>query len=96
VVGSKCGSIFVNLAFKRWLLRLLGKDMYWELGQAQPVTEISSHDVEGERMRVLMKTFDVHKRKFSKGHRNVKIDLPEPFEDFNMDDRVVGGQITIP
>jgi hypothetical protein len=70
--------------------------MYQELDQVQPVTKISSHDAEGERMRVLMKRFDVHKRKFAKGHRDIKLDLPEPFQDLDMDNRVVGGQITIP
>jgi hypothetical protein len=69
--------------------------MYQELDQAQLVTKISSHDAEGERMRTLMRRFDVHKRKFMKGHRDIKIDLPAPFEDLDMDNRVVGGQITI-
>lgn len=95
LIGNKCGSIFINLAFKKWLRDLLGKDIYQILDQAQLVTKIRSHDAEGERMRVLMKRFDVHKRKFAKGHRDIKIDLPEPFEDLDKDNIVVGGQITI-
>lgn len=46
-------------------------------------------------MRVLMKNFDVHKKKFAKGHRDIKIDLPEPFENLNKENIVIGGQITI-
>jgi hypothetical protein len=95
LIGSKCGSIFVNLAFKKWLRALLGEDICQVLDQAQLVTKISSHDAEGERMRVLMKNFDVHKRKFAKGHRDIKMDLPEPFENLDKDNIVVGGQITI-
>jgi len=65
------------------------------LDQSQVVSNISSHDAEGERMRVLMKRFDIHKKKFAKGHRDIKIDLPEPFEDLNKENIVIGGQITI-
>ncbi|KAH7342511.1 hypothetical protein BKA65DRAFT_504250 [Rhexocercosporidium sp. MPI-PUGE-AT-0058] len=93
--GAKCGSIFINLAFKTWLRNLIGHRLYQELDQAQPVDRISSHDAEGERMRALMKTFNLYKRKFQKGHRDIKIDLPEPFENLDLDNRVVGGQITI-
>jgi hypothetical protein len=95
MIGFKCGSIFINLAFKKWLKCLLGEETYQILDQAQVVSNISSHDAEGERMRVLMKNFDVHKRKFAKGHRSIKIDLPEPFENLNKENIVVGGQITI-
>ncbi|KAH6724439.1 hypothetical protein DL95DRAFT_464978 [Leptodontidium sp. 2 PMI_412] len=93
--GEKCGSIFINLAFKTWLRKLIGPRLYQELDQAQLVDKISSHDAEGERMRALMKKFNVYKRKFEKGHRDIKIDLPEPFENLDLDTRVVGGQITI-
>lgn len=93
--GEKCGSIFINLAFKKWLRELIGPENYQQLDQAQLVEKISSHDAEGERMRTLMKSFDIFKRKFVQGHRDIKIDLPEPLENLNLDNRVVGGQITI-
>lgn len=94
-IGDKCGAIFINLAFKEWLRDLIGEDKYQELDQSELVHKISSHDSEGERMRELMKRFDVHKRRFERGHRDIKIDLPEPYENLDMDTRVIGGQITI-
>ncbi len=69
--------------------------MYRELDQGQHSDRIGSHDSEGERMRELMKSFDVFKRKFVKGHRDIKIDLPEPYDNLNLDTRVIGGQIII-
>jgi len=95
VTGAKCGSIFINLAFKMWLKNLLGERRYQELDEGQMHYKISSHDAEAERMRDLISKFDVHKRKFKRGYRDIKIDLPEPFENLNLDDRVSGGQITI-
>jgi hypothetical protein len=95
IIGAKCGSIFINLAFKVWLRNLLGETNYQELDQGQMNYKISSHDAEAERMRDLISKFDVHKRKFMRGYRDIKIDLPEPFENLNLDNRVSGGQITI-
>jgi hypothetical protein len=96
LIGFIGGAVLIDLAFMKWLRKLLGEDLYQKLDQAQPVSRISSHDAEGERMRVLLRRFDVHKRKFANGHRDIKIDLPDPFQDLYMDNRVVGGQITIP
>jgi hypothetical protein len=95
LLGDKCGSIFINLAFKRWLRELVGESIYQKLDQGQLSHKISSHDAEGERMRILMKSFDALKRKFKRGHRDMKMDLPAPFHNLNLDSRVVGGEITI-
>ena len=46
-------------------------------------------------MRLLMKNFDVYKRKFVRGHRDIKLDLPEPFENLTLEGKVKGGQIII-
>jgi hypothetical protein len=94
-IGSICGSVFVNLAFKKWLRQLLGADIYKELDQTQLASKIHSRDAEGERMRALMKRFDIQKLKFRKGQRDIKIDLPEPFENLDIENKVIGGQITI-
>ncbi|KUJ18836.1 uncharacterized protein LY89DRAFT_717366 [Mollisia scopiformis] len=104
--GKKCGSIFINLKFKEWLKWHLGEELYQELDQAeeseqeqgQRTTKISSHDSEGMRMRELMKRFDIQKRRFRNDpdKEPILINLPEPFEDLNLDDRVWGGQVTIP
>jgi hypothetical protein len=95
LIGYPCGSIFIDMAFKRWLKDLLGEGNYRELDQGQLAHKISSHDTEGGRMRKLMKDFNIHKRKFKKDQRDIQMDLPEPLHNLAMDNRVVGGEITI-
>lgn len=106
--GKKCGSIFINLAFKRWLQWHLGEDIYQELDQTTEAagqqdrglqaTKISSHDSEGEHMRELMKRFEVLKRQFKHDpdREPILLLLPAPFEDLDVDGKVWGGQVTIP
>ncbi|KAN0071932.1 hypothetical protein V8E54_009661 [Elaphomyces granulatus] len=93
--GSKCGSIFVDLAFKKWLRDILGDKYYQRLDPSQLDSKIGSHHVEGQRMRELMQGFDKHKRKFNRDHRDIKMDLPYPLHNLNKDNKVVGGEITI-
>jgi hypothetical protein len=95
-IGRKCGSLFVNLAFKRWLKDLLGNELYQDLDQGQISYKISSHDTEGERMRNLMKAFEIRKQRFTVGSRDIRLDLPEPLHNLSLPDRVNCGRITIP
>lgn len=46
-------------------------------------------------MRELMKRFEIQKKGFTANSRDIKLDLPEPFENLNISG-VVGGEITIP
>jgi len=46
-------------------------------------------------MRELMQGFDKYKRKFNRGHHDIKMDLPHPLDNLNKDNMVVGGEITI-
>ncbi len=46
-------------------------------------------------MRTLMKEFEKHKKLFTTDGRDIRIDLPEPFEDLDMPGRVDSGQLTI-
>lgn len=59
------------------------------------MNEISSINTEGESMRLLMKRFNVSKYNFSRDYRDIKLDLPAPFDNFDLGDRVVDGEITI-
>ncbi|KAI9776338.1 MAG: hypothetical protein M1839_000418 [Geoglossum umbratile] len=93
--GHRCGSIFIDLAFKKWLRDLLGEKNYQKLDQAQLAHKISSHHTEGKQMRQLMKGFNTLKFKFRKDQRDMKMDLPDPLHNLDMDNRVVGGEITI-
>jgi hypothetical protein len=57
--------------------------------------KISSHATEGKEMRELMKLFGGYKRKFSKDHRDIKMDLPEPLDDLTVGTKLLGGELTI-
>jgi hypothetical protein len=65
------------------------------LGPAQAHGKITSFDREGEEMHQLMKDFNILKRKFRKGHRDMKMTLPKPLENLDLHNRVEGGEITI-
>ena len=93
--GDKCGSIFINLAFKKWLRDLLGEELYQLIDQTQPLTKIRSHDAEGEGMRKLMKKFDVLKKSFAKGHKSMTLDLPAPLMNLDLENRVKSGELKI-
>lgn len=94
LIGSKCGSIFIDLAFKTWLKDLLG-NKYQELDETELVHKIKSHYREGPQMREVMDNFNTFKLRFHKDHRDMRMDLPAPLDNLNMDNRVEGGQITI-
>lgn len=46
-------------------------------------------------MRALMKEFDIKKRQFTSDFRDIRLDLPEPLENLNLEGRVRGGEIKI-
>ncbi|KAK0125658.1 hypothetical protein ONS95_000339 [Cadophora gregata] len=93
--AARCGSIFIDMAFKRWLSRLLGPELYSQLDGGHLLERIGSHGREGARIRYLMRHFEEYKQKFRHGHRAIHLDLPEPFENLHIDGRVDSGQITI-
>jgi hypothetical protein len=96
LLGEKCGAIFINIAFKKWLRGLIGPEWYHELDPTKLSDKITSRDAEGEMMRSLMSKFEAKKKAF-KGveSRAMHIDLPESFHDLRVDNRVKECQITI-
>ena len=96
IPGAKCGAIFINLAFKKWLRSLIGAERYHQLDPTKLSDKITSHDAEGEVMRKLMSDFEAWKKAF-KGpeSRQMYIDLPESFHDLRVDGRVKECQVTI-
>ena len=46
-------------------------------------------------MRELMKSFNILKKKFKKGHSDMPMTLPKPLHNLNMHNKVDGGQIMI-
>jgi hypothetical protein len=95
LIGFKCGSVFIDLAFKDWLRDLLGEDNYLKLDPTQARGKITSFDREGEQMRKLMGMFNILKRNFKKGYGDKHMTLPEPLNNLNMHNKVDLGQITI-
>jgi hypothetical protein len=95
-VGKKCGSIYIDRAFKRWLKGLIGKDNYEKLDPNNNVGRISSHYVEGQLMRQLMKRFDSSKQDFSRTFHDIKMTLPGPeLKNLHIPGRVNQGEIII-
>jgi hypothetical protein len=83
------------LEFKKWLLNLIGEDNYQKLDPHTRKLKFGSHDIEGGRMRALMKDFDIKKRQFTEDFRDIRLDLPEPLDNLNLEGRVRGGEIKI-
>jgi hypothetical protein len=51
--------------------------------------------METEEMRKLMKQFDNHKKKFKSDYRSMRVDLPGPLQNLDINGRVRSGEITI-
>jgi hypothetical protein len=94
--GDKCGSIYIDLAFKAWLRNLIGEDNYQLLDPNADFKKISSHTTEGKEIRELMTRFNLLKQLFKQDNRDRRLDLPYPLNDLNLDNKVNHGEITIP
>jgi hypothetical protein len=95
-IGAKCGSVYIDMAFKQWLRQLLGDENYQKLDPTDVSQMVSSHTVQGIQMRDIMKKFDVYKRKFHKGYDDeIKLELPEELEDLNIEGKVLDGELKI-
>jgi len=94
-VGRKCGSIFIDKAFKKWLKEKLGEH-YRELDPDHD-GEIKSHAIEGPRMQALMKDFIAAKEAFgSQEQTEIRIHLPQPLDTLNEPERGINyGVFTI-
>ncbi|KAF2115771.1 hypothetical protein BDV96DRAFT_574453 [Lophiotrema nucula] len=94
--GHRCGSIFINIEFKRWLRRLIGDKYYSQLDPQLAANKISSHSTEGRAMRELMAAFDEHKVGFEGNNGQIfQMDLPNPLHNLNIPGIVDLGQITL-
>lgn len=94
-LGASCGSVFIDTAFKRWLLRIIGPEKYTQLDPYYSGNKIYAHSPESGEMRELIKRFEVQKKLFSRSTRDVKIDLPGPLSGLDIVGRVREGELTI-
>jgi hypothetical protein len=91
--GRKCGSIFIDQAFKQWL-RLLLTDRYYL--QLDPDADLNNvYGVERQEIREIMSEFDTIKKSFEQESGDMFLDLPKPLNNLTLEGRVDGGQITI-
>jgi hypothetical protein len=94
VVGSKCGSAYIDAHFKQWLSDVLGEGYYKKLDPESRCSGISTTSEDG-RMRYVSKQFDAYKKKFSSKSPPMKIDFPEPLKNINIPGKVNQGELTI-
>jgi hypothetical protein len=91
--GGRCGSIFIDQAFKQWLRRLLTDEFYLQL---DPQADFNNmYGIECETIREIMKKFDIIKKDFRQDGEDEFLDLPKPLNNLTLPGRVDGGQITI-
>lgn len=95
ISGDKCGSAFIDTAFKRWLRDTIGVEKYAELDPANARQRISPHSAESGSMRELIKRFEIKKRGFSNESGDIRLDLPAPLSNFSMEGRVREGELLI-
>ena len=94
--GRKCGSIFINQEFKRWMRWLLGDEEYRKLDPNFDINRNATHASETPAMRALMKKFDALKKNFTPNSREVRLTLPPPLQNLSIPNRVDQGLIIIP
>ncbi|KAF2827326.1 actin-like ATPase domain-containing protein, partial [Ophiobolus disseminans] len=93
--GGKCGSIFINRAFLKWLRSELGESYYRELDPNLDIDKDAFHASESPAMRYLMQEFDERKQTFDRDSGDFRLDLPEPLADLTIDGVVNQGEITV-
>jgi hypothetical protein len=91
---DKCGSTYIDRAFKVWLRKILGKERYSKL---DPLCgeRVTAHTSEGAKMRVVMSEFDRHKRAFKGEEGVMKIGLPSPLNNISVHGHINQGLLSI-
>ncbi|KAJ8111356.1 hypothetical protein OPT61_g6033 [Boeremia exigua] len=96
--GQKCGSIFINQEFKRWMRGWLGDEHFRKLDPNLDVDRNATHAAETPAMRDLMKMFDAKKKNFtytSESH-DIRLTLPPPLQNLTIPHKVHQGLVIIP
>ncbi|KAF2201018.1 actin-like ATPase domain-containing protein [Delitschia confertaspora ATCC 74209] len=94
--ARKCGSVFINEEFKKWLRALIGPTNYEKIDPNTVMGKITSHVTEGRAMRELMEQFNSRKKRFRGGEDgDITLELPAPLDDLTIHDKVDEGYITI-
>lgn len=94
--GQKCGSVFINREFLKWLRDKLGIENYQKLDPNLDIDKEAFHASESPAMRYLMQNFDERKQSFDQDSGDFYLDLPEPLENLTIDGVVNQGEMLIP
>ena len=95
LLGAKCGSVYIDTAFKTWLRKVIGVDEYEKLDPANGRHRLGAHTTESGPMRSLIKDFEAKKKAFTGSSDDVKLSLPEPLQHLTIKNRVDDGELTI-
>lgn len=96
--GAKCGSTFVDLAFRDWLKGKLGDADFQILVGGSFESDIGSHATVEPLMRNIMEEFEVLKKNFNGtgNPREAYIALPSKLDQQHVPDRnIIEGEIRI-
>lgn len=74
---------------------MLGEDRYHALDGRSDGERISTHAMEGGKMRYVMRQFENHKRAFHGASLDMSIDLPDPLHKLSIDGKIEEGDLTI-
>jgi hypothetical protein len=96
IQGRKCGSIFINRAFLKWLRGKLGEENYRQLDPNLDIDKEAFHASESPAMRYLMQVFDGRKQGFQRDSGAFFLDLPKPLDDLTINGIVNEGEMMIP
>lgn len=88
-LGARCGSSYINAAFKQYLKKQL-EDDYRAL-------DAGSHgQAESGKMRKLMTQFESIKKRFHERSPEMRVDLPSPLDMLSVRGRIDEGDVRIP
>ncbi|KAF2828907.1 hypothetical protein CC86DRAFT_199672 [Ophiobolus disseminans] len=94
--GAKCGSIFINQRFKKWLRQRIGDRYYRELDPNLTLDKTASLASETPAMRSLMQDFDDRKEAFTaEDTRDIHLKLPPPLHELEVPGLIQLGELTI-
>lgn len=93
--GDKCGSAYIDTAFKIWLRDVLGPENYAKLDPLNAHGRISAHTMESGPIRDLVRKFIAKKETFSELVEDIHLELPPPLDRLDKEGRVRQGELTI-
>ena len=94
--SGRCGSVFIDMAFKKWLRKTIEPHNYYLLDPANAGKKrIYPYASESGPMREVINRFEAKKKVFDSSTTEIRLDLPEPLDKLTIPGKVNQGQLTI-